>query len=221
MVTAPFCKERDMNTLTKARDLRGDQVSNGGEDVILSGQPYLVDVEITGVCPILFHKWDCDAVEAQSKAAKGSKAKKTDNTETYLYRNAKGEICLPGEYLRQSIIGASKFRQDPRSPRKSAMDLFKAGLVSMTDMAGTGLKNPDYYDRRRVLVQRNAITRTRPALDTGWKAKIEFAVLLGEYITEPLLREVLSDAGRFVGVGDFRPTFGRFTVTGFKAREAA
>ena len=126
-----------------------------------------------------------------------------------------GHIGLPGEYLRQSIIGAARFRQDPRSPRKSAMDLFKAGVVSITELADLGVKEPDYIDRRRVLVQRNAITRERPALREGWEATVELMVLLPEYIDRTLLLDVITAAGRLIGVGDFRPTYGRFAVSNF------
>jgi hypothetical protein len=30
---------------------------------------------------------------------------------------------------------------------------------------------------------------------------------------------VIDDAGRLIGVGDFRPTYGRFSVVGFKIIE--
>jgi hypothetical protein len=66
------------------------------------------------------------------------KAKKTDDLESYVYRCDDYTIGVPGEYFRQSIINAAKFRQDPRSPRKSAMDLYKAGIVSLTELSSLG-----------------------------------------------------------------------------------
>jgi hypothetical protein len=66
------------------------------------------------------------------------------------------------------------------------------------------------------LIQRNAITRFRPALKTGWSATFVLAVLVPEYISEELLREVVALTGRLVGLGDFRPTFGRFDIVGWK-----
>jgi hypothetical protein len=114
-----------------------------------------------------------------------------------------------------SLIGAAKFRQDPRSPRKSAMDLFKAAVVSVTQLASLGVKDWDYEDRRRVLIQRNAITRSRPAFRAGWKVKIQLQVNLPEYVSPSLLNEVIASAGKLIGIGDFRPTFGRFQVVGF------
>lgn len=199
--------------------LKDDQVTNGGEDTIEYSMPYTAAVTIQGVCPILFHRWNVEGVEAKAKAAKGSAAKKSDDIESYLYRNDDGEICLPGEYLRQAIIHAAKFKQDPRSPRKSAMDLFKAAVITLTPLASLGVTEPDFLDRRRVMVQRNGITRTRPAMKDGWAAEIDLMVNLPEYVPPVLLRQVLDDAGRLIGVGNFRPTYGRFTVSNWTIRE--
>lgn len=137
----------------------------------------------------------------------------------YVYRNEAGDICLPGEYVRQSIVGkkagAAKFRQDPRSPRKSAVDLYTAGIVSLTELASLGTNDWDYLDQRRAVVQMSAITRHRPAMLAGWEATFQFQVLLPAYISRSDLLSVLTEAGRLVGVGDFRPSYGRFEVIRF------
>lgn len=189
------------------------QVTNAGDSVHQASEPYLVTVQIEGSSSILFHRWNNDAVEARASAAKGSSAKKTDDLESYVYRTDDGMLALPGEYLRQALILAAKFEQDPRSARKSAMDLFKAGVVTLTELASLGVSTWDYEDRRRVTVMRSAITRTRPALKAGWKAEVQLMVQLPEYIGIDLLRRVVGNAGRLVGVGDFRPTYGRFNVS--------
>lgn len=200
--------------MAKVTAIKG--VSNDAEVDVSECTPYLVDVDIVGVASLLFHRWSCDAVEEKAKAAKGSKAKKSDNVESYVYRGEDGELCLPGEYIRRSIVTAAKFKQDPRSPRKSAMDLFNAGVVSMTELCGLGTKDWDFLDRRRVVVQRNAITRERPGFKAGWGVSCQLQILIPEYINTDLLSAVLTDAGRLVGVGDFRPTFGRYRVTKFE-----
>lgn len=189
--------------------------TNDAADIIESGLPYRVEVEITGAADILFHRWSDDAVAAKAKAAKGSKAKKSDDIESYVYRIANNNLALPGEYIRQSVILAAKFKQDPRSPRKSAYDLFKAAIISLTPLSDLGVSTWDYLDRRRAVIQRNAITRVRPALVEGWKTTSIFMVNLPEYVSPSLFHEVLVSAGRFIGVGDFRPTFGRFQVTNY------
>jgi hypothetical protein len=192
------------------------ETSNGGKTAIEMGLPYAVHVTLEGASDLLFHRWNCEAVDAKANAAKNSKAKKQDDIESYVWRDEKGQLCLPGEYVRQAIIHAAKFKQDPRSPRKSAMDLFKAGVVSLTDVASLGKKDWDYLDTRRVTVQRAGVNRTRPAMKKGWTAKFSFQVLTPEYIDPALFQEILGMAGRLVGVGDFRPTYGRFNITNIK-----
>lgn len=193
----------------------GEAPTNGAKDVIDASVPYIATITVVGVADILFHRWNVEAVDAKATAAKGSKAKKTDDLESYVYRMDNGNIAIPGEYLRMATILAAKFRQDPRSPRKSAMDLYKAGISVLTMLADTGKSTWEYEDRRRVQVQRNGITRARPALKSGWSAEFELMVNLPEYITPDALNEVIGQAGRLCGMGDFRPTYGRFQITGF------
>lgn len=210
-------------TLSSMDDLNAANVD------VVANAPYIANVKIVGTSDLLFHRWQDVAVAEKAAAAKGSRAKKSDNVESYVWRDENGVICLPGEYLRGSITdpknGAAKYRQDPRSPRKSALDLFKASIVALTNLAvittvtGDQAKTWDYVDSRRVTVQRNGITRQRPAFNAGWRAEIQLQCLQPNYVPPQLLLEVLGDAGRLVGVADFRPTFGRFAVTGFDIQE--
>ena len=190
--------------------------TNGGKESIDHSQPYAVAVTVEGSADFLFHRWNAEAVDEKAKSAKNSKAKKTDDVESYVYRNESGELCIPGEYLRGAIIHAAKFRQDPRSPRKSAMDLFKAAIVVTTPLATLGVTDWDYLDKRRVMVQRQGINRTRPAMRAGWRVTFDLLVMLPEYVDRNALRETIESAGRLVGIGDFRPTFGRFGIVNFE-----
>lgn len=205
------------------------EVSNDAELTVLAAAPYVVDLTIKGTAVVLFHRWSCEAVDAKAKAAKNSTAKKTDDVESYVYRCADGTIGIPGTYLKGSIAGpqgAAKYRQDPRSPRKSALDLYKAGVIPLTDVTpilsvngkGKPAKDWDYLDQQRVTVQRSGITRMRPAFLAGWEATFQFQVLTPEYISPADLLDVVTNAGRLVGIADFRPTYGRFQVTRFEVQ---
>lgn len=194
------------------KQIRSGELSDGANETIAINQPYNVSVTIEGSADMLLHRWNTEAVKEKGDSAKGSAAKKTDNLESYVYRNDAGYICVPGEYLRMAIVNAAKYRQDPRSPRKSAMDLFKAGVVATTLLASTGLKDWDFVDKRRVVIQRAGITRARPALKAGWKLTFDFMIITPEYIDHTMFRETIEVAGRLVGLGDFRPTYGRFGI---------
>lgn len=206
------------NGKNRLEAIGGEVPTNGAAVAIAEGQPYTLDATIHGVADIIMHRWNCEAVAEKGKAAKGSKAKKSDDVESYVYRNDAGEICIPGEYVRQSVIWAAKFKQDPRSPRKSAMDLMKAALIIEPNLASLGTKDWDYLDTRRVVVQRNGISRTRPAMKAGWTFDVSITVLLPEYVNQDFLVDLLNTAGRLIGIGDFRPTYGRFVLKSFNAR---
>lgn len=194
----------------------GQAPTDSANDTIAYSEPYRVEVTIEGDADIIFHRWNVEAIDEKAKAAKGSKAKKTDDIESFVYRDEEGHICIPGDYLRGAIVNAAKFKQDPRSPRKSAMDLFKAAVISLTPLASLGAKKWDYEDRRRMVVQRNAINRVRPAIRVGWQATFILQVNLPEYVSQELLREVIGAAGRLVGLADSRPTYGRFSVVKYE-----
>lgn len=127
--------------------------------------------------------------------------------------------CLAVLIHGSSEMSMFSVRQDPRSPRKSAMDLVKAAVVSLSPLASLGIKEWDYEHKCRVVIQRNAITRSRPAIHAGWQATFIMMVTLPEYITREVLHALVSDAGRLIGVCDFRPTYGRFQVIGFDILE--
>ncbi len=199
--------------------------TNGAKGTIESDLPYVIHVKIVGSADLLFHAWNCESIEAKGKAKKGSETKKTDDIESYVRRNTDGLICLPAEYLRMSIIGAAKFKQDPRSPRKSAMDLYKAGIVSLSPLSpiinsdGRTTNEWDFLHRCRVQIQRSGITRTRPAFHEGWSAELSLMVNLPGYISPSELLETITMAGKVIGLGDFRPSYGRFQVTSFEVQE--
>lgn len=193
--------------------------SNGANEIIEFNAPYRVMVTITGTAPILFHGWNNEAVEEKSKARKNSKAKKSDNLESYVYRCDNGNLGIKGDAFRAAIVAAGRYVPDPRSPRKSAMDLLKAAIIPLTIIADTGCKTWDLVDRQRVTVQRAAITRERPCLRVGWTATFELLVNLPEYVSPQMLNELCSQAGRLCGLYDFRPTYGRFQVTHFEVLE--
>ena len=204
-----------MTTRKQLETVGGTSPSNDAAPDIEAVAPVIVTVSIEGTSPLLFHRWSNEAVAEKAAAAKNSAAKKTDNVESYVYRDVEGNIAIPGEYLRMSVCMAAKYRQDPRSSRKSAFDLFKAGVSSLTELASLGTKDWDYLDARRVMVQRSGVTRQRPAMNAGWTAELQFMLMTPEYIDPKLFHSVLADAGRLIGVGDFRPTYGRFFVKSF------
>jgi hypothetical protein len=190
--------------------------TDGANEDIRRSEPYTVRVTIEGSSDYLFHRWNVEAVEEKAKAAKNSAIKKTDNIESYVWRMPNGDLAIPGFHMRGTIVASAKFLQDPRSPRKSAMDLYKAGVSVTTALATLGTKDWDYLDKQRVIVQRSAVNRVRPAMRAGYQVSFDVMVILPEYIDRNTLRSVIEQAGRLCGIGDYRPTYGRFGVVSFQ-----
>ena len=68
-------------------------------------------------------------------------------------------------------------------------------------------------DQRSAVVQRGRILRARPRWD-AWALKFTVQVT-DPRGTEIDLKQFLEEAGRTVGIGDYRPKFGLFEVTEF------
>lgn len=176
-------------------------------------EPWGAEFTIKGISSMIFHRFNAEEGDGPA-GRKGTN--KTDNPEDYVYRCEDNSIGLPAEYVRQAMIGAAKYRKDPRSPRASAMGLFKAAVILTPEIASLGCDDWDYLDRRGAVIQRSRIKRVRPAFEAGWEATFRSEVLLPEYVTPALLMDVLADAGRLVGLGEMRPAFGRFAVVRFE-----
>lgn len=178
---------------------------------------FAVNMRIQGRQDILFHRWNDEEVQAKANAKKGSEEKKRDNPEAYIYRNDEGFICIPGRYLVRAIVEAGRNFQDPRSKRRMAKDLVQAAvmadeLLSPILVNGEPVKQWEYDDRQRVCIMRSAITRTRPAFKKGWQADFTLISLVPDLVTPEFLRKLVDCAGLLGGLGDFRPTYGRFRV---------
>lgn len=69
--------------------------------------------------------------------------------------------------------------------------------------------DPAFTLRKGVAVQKARIIRVRPMIPTGWS--ISFELEFDETIlNEKSLVKAMNDAGSLIGLGDWRPKFGRF-----------
>ena len=201
--------------MEKISAVNGSQVS---DDVEFSlPQPYSARVRIQGTQDILFHRWNEEEVQAKADAKKGSDEKKRDNPEAYIYRNDEGFICIPGRYIVRAVVEAGRNFQDPRSKKKMAKDLVQAAVMANEILSpilvkGEPTKDWEYDDRQRVCIMRSAVTRTRPAFKKGWQVDFTLISLVPDLVTPVFLRKLVDYAGLLEGLGDFRPTYGRFKV---------
>lgn len=184
-----------------------------------------ISVEIEGLCPLLHHrmsdkKQEIDRMKELIKILQ----KDPDNEEAYkeeasihLYKNKEGENIIPSVHIESAMIKAGVQERVAGRGKKTYKDHMKAFIViEPEDIPIT----PQSYeeDRRFVRVQRAKVMRTRPKFPSGWKA--QFAILvLDDTIPLKVIENILKFAGAYVGIGDWRPKFGRFEVTQFELQK--
>lgn len=180
-------------------------------------EQYHMKVRVLGKGPLLFHRYDVEEQERKKVAKKGSIEKTTDNIESYVYRDKKGNICMPGMNFKAALVNAAKRFQDPSSPRKSAHDLIRAGIVVdpyLAPILSGGKPTAEWHgvDVRGVVIQKNRIARSRPFMEPGWEIDFEVTVTDIEMVKPALLADIIFRAGAFSGLGDYRPDFGQFAI---------
>ena len=176
-------------------------------------------VVIRGVPPgLLQHRFSDQATADIENAAKRIKAEKlppTAQAEQGAYRMDSDELYQPAEHIYQSLIKASTDFQVVGRGKKTYRDAVKGNVIIMPDQIGHG--RSDYeIDSRRVKIGRGCDVRHRPLL-TEWSLSFSLRVLNPEFLPAEVLNSILVNAGQCVGIGDYRPRFGRFLVENFRA----
>lgn len=191
---------------------------------------YTVSVQVEGISPLLQHKYPLPDFENLSKGGKQKTGEVNYSEEwrQYLYANADGEVYQPALHFDGAMVKAAAGYKIQGARGKTYKDLFKGNVFCSPDEILHGIKTPNtldadadkplYLDVRPVVVQRARVVRIRPAFKPGWKLDFEITVL-DDQVPANVVNEVLSLAGRTVGIGDFRPRFGRFMVTRFEVQK--
>jgi hypothetical protein len=184
-----------------------------------------VTVSLTGTSPYIQHNGTlADPLSPAAKAMKeiSSKRKKTDADLEELARreffgslyvedlSGKKRVVIPAHQLIAVIIEGAK---------KNKMGKQFQGGMRVMDSAPLALKEvgdsidalwPAFKFTVGVRVGQSRVMRTRPKFD-DWGAT--FTVEYNdELLNKSSLMEALAKAGEEVGVGEWRPRFGRFTV---------
>lgn len=185
---------------------------------------YRIRAEIEGVAPILFNRWTEEAQQGLRTNSTGGKF--TDDQRqaealTKVYRAADGQLVVPGWNLKRCILEGAK-RAGLKEGRTS-MVTFLAPTMFVEGDPSFGVSEPDYIDERagrRPPRTGGAVLIKRPALKAGWHLPFVLSVV-DDRRNPDAIRTAASEAGLMVGLGDFRPEYGRFLVTAWMVdREA-
>lgn len=135
--------------------------------------------------------------------------------------NKDGHVFIPPMAFKNCIAECAKFlaRQIPGKGKSTYTKHFEAGVlvidplvlpIKKEDVAGEWLFLPS--DGKRGSGKR--VDKCYPVIPE-WSGEVSF-LILDETITEDVFTEHLTEAGRFIGIGRFRPRnngyYGRFNV---------
>jgi len=178
-----------------------------------------------GTAPLLMHNTrladPLDPIVREMKPIMAKRSRKTDEDREALarleyvgglYFDPDVGPFVPGENVRQCLRGAAK--------RSRRGDKVQAGVLVPERVNPLGYTGPRDLDELwkdanfrtvdSVVVERKRIMRTRPMFrDWALSVEIEFDP---EIIDRTELEEFARLAGSIVGIGDWRPVYGRFAV---------
>jgi hypothetical protein len=192
-----------------------------------------IHVTIEGTTPLLMNRFT-DAAAQQlaggtSTVMVGNKGTPREQAEKKLYVDEHGILHLPGTNIFRALIDAGIFHKAGRSKittQKSSLVPAAVALVELT----CPIKGPDgdpkwEVDSRSVVIPSTGgrVMCHRPRVD-AWRVSFTLEIDTSMF-TAQLVRQLLDDAGKRIGLGDFRPArkgpFGRFVVVKWQSEKAA
>jgi hypothetical protein len=122
-----------------------------------------------------------------------------------------GKPCIPGEVIEACLMEAARKRKKGKQAQAGIIVPEDApiqydGPTEPAEMWESG----NFIHKVGVKVQRNKVIRTRPIFKK-WALDLE-VLYLDSLLNRSEVESFVQIAGQIVGLGDWRPKFGRFTV---------
>lgn len=190
-----------------------------------------VTLKLTGVLPLIIHSERLanprDPISKKIKviAAKGKKKTEEDN-ETLAWLEFQGSFYkehfdgigpnVPSKNVLATIRDGAKMSKLGKDVTKAmiapepACALTYDGPRTIQELWDTGDRPEGFVDLRSVKIGRSRVMRCRPIF-REWSLVAKFDLDLA-IMDEDVLMEVAEKAGKYVGLGDYRPVYGRFKV---------
>lgn len=178
---------------------------------------------VQGLPPgILMHRFsEASETEEETRTIRQERGTTRERAEQAAYRADDGSLYVPSTWFFRSMIEVGSYHKQ-RGSRKSLKYIIPAAIVVTTDIIPLlnldGKPIMDFeVDARPVVIPstKGRIMAYRPRIEV-WQAEIPMEVDT-TIIGVDTAHQLLEDAGRKQGVGDFRPEkkgpFGRFQIT--------
>jgi hypothetical protein len=183
-------------------------------------------ITLTGSANLLMHNARlCNPLDPATKALKKvtSKTKKTDDDHIEvarlehggsLYMDSVAGPYIPGENLQRCLTDAAKVTRSGVKVTRGVFissDVNPLGYRGPRDVEGLW-QDENFRLMAPVKVGTARVMRCRPMFPAGWMVSAE-GFLDTEILSFEDLSDIASTAGRLIGMGDWRPRYGRFTAT--------
>ena len=171
-----------------------------------------IDVEIEGVSPLLMNRFNPEVKTSRS-------VKKTyvpkEEAEKSAYRTQDKKLFLPATHFKASMIKSAV--EFPYKGKKTFKEFIKSGIFIVEPEI---ILDPQKYTihEEPVVIQRARVMSWRPRFDK-WSCKFVLEITDEEIIKMQNAKDILENAGKYKGVGDHRPEYGRFKIKSFKVVE--
>lgn len=179
-------------------------------------------VTIKGITPYMQHRMDDSKLETWEKNRRKIIEREDINKEDLLralfhsYTDIEGQFYLPSEHIRVALINAGGYMKSKVGNARKSM---KNVVAAMFIVNPEKIHLPAFDDvDKRSAVNKNVKARIiviRPKWNAGWKVKFNLFID-DDTMTKETISELLNYAGRYVGLGSYRPAnngyFGRFEV---------
>jgi len=173
-----------------------------------------VKVELKGVTPLLMNNPQSMISKAQGELKKTTQKYDLEkDAEQLAYKTKTGELYVPSSAIKGTMMGGASYK---KFGKNSAKPIIAGGVFINPDQVKLGTKKYE-LDIRTVVIQRQRVVKARPKIE-DWK--LSFELLYDETLIsdgKTMIKPILEDAGKRVGLLDFRPqksgSFGTFEVS--------
>mgnify|MGYP001585856199 CR=1 FL=1 len=180
---------------------------------------YKIRVELEGLAPFLYNRMgeaERELLDSGKTGIKRTVEQRTEEAHGKVHRAADGSLSVPGENIEKCLEqAASQTRM--KDAKVSMSSLLKATVF--VDGHGT-FRTQDYtifpiMGRIPPGPRGKAAIIRRPRIETGWR--LHFTLNVVDDARQPeMLREIIEHAGLYIGLGSWRPRYGRFIIIGWE-----
>jgi hypothetical protein len=184
------------------------------------------DIQLDGTRPLLMHNIRAlgDPLHPVAKAIKRVSAKRKKTEEDHLemrkleffgglYMDDEEGPYVPAVNFMRCLVDAARITREGKNVERGVIVLNDIGRLEYGGpRTAEGLwEDESFRSIEMVRVGQARVARCRPMFrnwSTSFEAQVDTAIMSPEDFDE-----ILHKAGNMVGLGDFRPRFGRFTAT--------